>query len=212
MKRIYVVLLTIGLLFSLDGLTLAKNNPEKKHSYSVYVEMDGFPVPNAYIMGIGDNESITKRCNAKGFAELKSFKPVDRIIAVIFGASGFSEAHEDDLITISLNPIESTGKKIVFSATSQSETFHYPYHVDNNGDAYYRYPINAEFSHFWLYGNLPGWLWIETDPNDWKHWPLTDYLPEYNGRRILIPRRATWYYMRTYKRPITNDLYLVTNP
>jgi len=97
------------------------------------------------------------------------------------------------------------------TAEAQSETFHEVYSTDSNGDVSFRYPTNSEFSHIWLYGNIPSWV-CEPDPNNWDGWELTDYQPQYAGRKLLVPQRAQWYYLLVYGRSISDDLYLVTNP
>lgn len=215
MKKVVKFLASSFLIALIIGCSNTADNPinavgnQKTYTYSVSVIKNGTPVSNAKVMGvINEDEEIFSQCDKDGFATLTSEKPLTGICAVTLGASGFANAKDNELIEIQLLDV-ATSKENSLKKIS-SESFWYFYYVDGDGDAYYRYPLNHSFSHFWLYGNIPSWVYEPTDPNDWQDWYLTDYLPQFNGWKILIPRRAQWYYPIVYDREIEEDLYLVT--
>ena len=180
----------------------------EKYSYSISVELDGSPVRNALIIGTSNkSEDVYQTCDENGETVLKSETRLTKIIAVTSGATGYYEINNESSVLIEVEPLEN----VLEAGTRTAETFWAFYCKDADGDLYYRYSSDNNFTHFWLYGTIPTIVYNPNDPNDWEHWLLTDYSPD-KGHKILVPRRVRVWYIAYYLRSIDNDLYLVTTP
>lgn len=204
-----LLLISLVMICAVLPASAKTNIGVEKYSYSIAVELDGLPVRNALVIGTSNkSESIYQTCDENGEAVLKSDTRLTKIIAVTVGATGYYEIGKETSVVIAVEPL--LEEDVPEVSTRLVETFWSYYCKDSEGDLYYRYDEQSNFSHFWLYGNIPLWVYDPNDPNDWGHWALTDYLPEYKGHKILVPRTVRAWYIVYYQRSIDNDLYLVS--
>jgi hypothetical protein len=83
------------------------------------------------------------------------------------------------------------------------------YDVDSNGDVRFFFPSTDTFSRFYCTSWLP-WLGISGDPNRWTSWDLTDFLPRWRGKKLLVPRRHRIFHRSFYGFDIERALWVAT--
>jgi hypothetical protein len=206
MKNRFLFFLVLFIsLFAFSNSAFCKDRDgDINFNYEFTVTNENEPVANAEILCITKSDKeVLLRCDKRGHIKYETNDPIAIAVGMIFGYSGVLELNDDGIITI---PVQSVPQASAFSTMSIG-TF-VVYSTDGNGDVSFRY--QGTFIRYYCTSWLP-YLGISTDPNAWSGWVLTNWLPTWKGKKLLVPTRYQTYHKTAYGYSISSALFLESN-
>jgi hypothetical protein len=198
-----------------NNLTTLNGSTNSEYSYSISaVDSNKNPVSMAKVFIATEDGDIYSQCDDKGVAALKLNKPIKSVICACYGKYGFAVLEKDmPNIEITMQNLKVPSPQSL--AKAQSIGTYGVYSTDSHGDVSFRYKGN--FVNYYYTSYMPAYLpgkdpWFQnTNPNTWDGWVLTDWLPTWKGKKLLVPQRCQWFYTYTHGFSISLALFMTTN-
>lgn len=190
------------LIISCSKNDIQSDTKQRVYSYLVKAISNGTPEAGARVIAaIDDTREIIGECDINGNALIESPSPVKIICGVSLGKSGtINIGHEGNFI------IEMTDLKIPRINNVRSIGTFGVYSTDSNGDVSFKY--TGTFQGYYCTSYLPN-LGLQ-NPNSWDGWNLTNWLPTWKGKKLLVPRRYQIYHQTAYGYSISSALFLMS--
>lgn len=198
MKNVVIAFIASFLLFSCSQNT-SVNSIDNNYSYQIKSSA------GAIVIAITNNNAeLITACNSNGDAVIKSEEPLNKVCCVVTGKSGIVDVGNEMNLFAQLSEIS---KEKGLAKTTTTGTFG-ACSTDTHGDAIFRY--TGTFQQYYCTSWLP-YLGESTNPNKWGGWDLTEWLPTWKGKKLLIPTRYQLYHKTAYGYSISSALFLVSN-
>lgn len=203
-KTLFTILAIFVTLFVCGNTAFSKNiYKETDFSYEVIVTYENEPVAGATVMCITESdEEILLKCNKRGFVKYETNEQIILMVGMALGLSEVVEIDDDGEINIQVQEVkQSEGVQIRSIGTFGV------YSTDGNGDVSFKY--QGAFQGYYCINYLPWIGFVSPDPNDWDGWDLTDWLPTWKGKKLLVPARYQTYHQTVYGYSISDALILM---
>ncbi len=177
------------------------NINENSYLYSLRALSHGSPVPGTKIIAITNKaDEIIGECDANGDALIQTSSPVITICCVSLGKSGIINTNREGNFIVEMGDL----KNLEIKNTKSIGTFGV-YSTDGNGDVSFKYA--GAFQGYYCTSYLPNLG--SPNPNNWDSWDLTNWLPTWKGKKLLVPRKYQIYHQTAYGYSISNALFLM---
>ncbi|MEI7620293.1 MAG: hypothetical protein WCJ57_01850 [Candidatus Falkowbacteria bacterium] len=205
MKKTVLILALSLLTLLIISCSKDDNQPSNKENgftYSIKALSNNFPVSGAKVIAITSNDSeIMVNCDNNGNALIKTLSPIKIICCVSLGKSKAINVSNNNNFIIKMDDL----KKPNLQNTKSTGTFGV-YSTDGNGDVSFKY--TGIFQGYYCTSWLP-YLGSQ-NPNSWDGWNLTNWLPTWKGKKLLVPRRYQIYHQTAYGCSISSALFLMS--